>query len=246
MISERSAPPIRIEGVSKAYGNGNVVSGVTFSVERGLCFGLLGPNGAGKTTVLKMIYGFLRPSEGSVLVEGLDVVRHPREVRRRLGIAPQEDVLDPDLSVTQNLLFHARYSGISAPEARRRTDELLDSMGLGDHADAALGHLSTGLRRRLVLARALLNNPAIVVLDEPTRGLDRESRRRYVDVLQEMKKRGVTLMLATHELTEAEALCDRVALMEDGRILAEGSPREILPLKETARIREKAQREAEG
>jgi lipooligosaccharide transport system ATP-binding protein len=217
MISERSAPPIRIEGVSKAYGNGNVVSGVTFSVERGLCFGLLGPNGAGKTTVLKMIYGFLRPSEGSVLVEGLDVVRHPREVRRRLGIAPQEDVLDPDLSVTQNLLFHARYSGISAPEARRRTDELLDSMGLGDHADADLGHLSTGLRRRLVLARALLNNPAIVVLDEPTRGLDRESRRRSVDVLQEMKKRGVTLMLATHELTEAEALCDRVALMEDGR-----------------------------
>jgi ABC-type multidrug transport system ATPase subunit len=158
-----------------------------------------------------MIYGFLRPSEGSVRVEGLDVVRHPREVRRRLGIAPQEDVLDPDLSVTQNLLFHARYSGISAPEARRRSDQLLDSMGLSDHADAALGHLSTGLRRRLVLARALLNNPAIVVLDEPTRGLDRESRRRYVDVLQEMKKRGVTLMLATHELTEAEALCDRVA-----------------------------------
>jgi lipooligosaccharide transport system ATP-binding protein len=236
MRSERPAVPIRIEGVSKSFGNGNVVSGVTFSVEQGRCFGLLGPNGAGKSTILKMIYGYLRPSEGTVLVDGLDVARHPREVRRRLGIAPQDDVLDPDLTVTQNLLFHGRYFGLPGPEARRRTGELLDSMGLSDHADADLGHLSTGLRRRLVLARALLNDPVIVILDEPTRGLDRESRRRYIDILQGMKKRGVTLILATHELVEAEALCDRVALMEGGRIRAEGSPWEILPLKETQRI----------
>jgi lipooligosaccharide transport system ATP-binding protein len=238
--------PIRIEGVSKSFGNGTAVSGVTFSVERGRCFGLLGPNGAGKTTVLKMIYGYLRPTEGRILVDGLDVARCPRKVRRRLGIAPQDDVLDPDLTVVQNLLFHGRYFGLTGPEAQRRTGELLESMGLGDHADADLGHLSTGLRRRLVLARALLSDPDIVILDEPTRGLDRESRRLYIDLLQGMKKRGVTLILATHELIEAEALCDRVALMEGGRIRAEGSPWEILPLKESQRIGKEAPGEAEG
>ena len=228
MSSRPSRPVIRLQDVSKSFGNGAVVEDVSFSVEKGVCYGLLGSNGAGKSTTLKMIYGFLRPSSGSIHVDGIDVLRHPGKARQRLGIAPQEDLLDPDLTVTENLLFHARYSRIPREEARGRTARLKGMMGLEEHSDAAVSHLSTGLRRRLVLARSLLTEPSIVILDEPTRGLDREGRRQYIEALQRMKNRGVTLVLATHEIREAEALCDRLSLMDRGRLKATGSTWEIL------------------
>jgi lipooligosaccharide transport system ATP-binding protein len=228
--SSRPSPVIELRAVCKSFGNGPVVEEVSFSVERGACFGLLGPNGAGKTTILKMIYGFVRPSAGAVTVGGVDVLLEPGRAREGLGIAPQEDVLDPDLTVTQNLIFHARYCRLPRPEARERTERLLREMRLEGHADEAVAHLSTGLRRRLVLARALLNDPGIVILDEPTRGLDRQSRQRYLNVLKRMKDDGVTLVLATHELTEAEALCNHVALMDRGRVTATGSVGAVLSL----------------
>lgn len=214
--------------VGKSFGTKAVVADVSFSVRQGECFGLMGPNGAGKSTTLKMIYGFIRPTTGTILVDGIDVVLAPRETRSKLGIAPQEDLLDSDLNVSQNLFFHARYHRFPAAEARRRYRFILRETGLEDHACDPVSHLSTGLRRRLILARALLNDPAIVILDEPTRGLDRESRLQYLGTLKTLKSRGATLLLATHDLSEAEALCDRAAIMECGRIRVEGSLREIL------------------
>ena len=231
MKNSPPVPAVCLREVTKSFGNGTVVSDVSLTVERGVCLGLLGPNGAGKSTTLKMIYGFLRPSSGKVLVNGTDVTRDPGTVRKGLGIAPQEDTLDPDLSVTQNLLFHARYSRIPRSEALRRATELSRTMGIEQYADAPVAHLSTGQRRRLVLARALLNDPAIVVLDEPSRGLDRESRQLCLDVLKRMKREGVTLILATHELAEAEALCDLVALMDRGRVTSTGPVWEVLARK---------------
>jgi lipooligosaccharide transport system ATP-binding protein len=219
---------ISLRNVSKSFGNGPVVEEVSFSVERGTCFGLLGPNGAGKTTILKMIYGFVRPSAGTVTVRGVNVLLEPGKAREGVGIAPQEDVIDPDLTVTQNLLFHARYCRLPRRAARERAERLRREMGLEEHADEAVAHLSTGLRRRLVLARTLLNDPSVVILDEPTRGLDRGSRGRYLELLGEMKKGGTTLVLATHERREAEALCDLVAVVEKGRIAATGTAAEIL------------------
>jgi len=217
-----------LRSVGKSFGTKTVVADLSFSVERGECFGLMGPNGAGKSTTLKMIYGFIRPTSGTILVDGSDVVLAPRETRSKLGIAPQEDLLDTDLNVSQNLHFHARYHGFPAAEARRRCASVLRETRLEDHARDPVSHLSTGLRRRLILGRALLNDPAIVILDEPTRGLDRESRLQYLGTLKMLKSRGTTLLLATHDLAEAEALCDRAAIMERGRIRVEGSLGEIL------------------
>ena len=214
--------------VGKSFGAKTVVADVSFSVDRGECFGLMGPNGAGKSTTLKMIYGFIHPSSGTILVNDLDVTLAPRETRSRLGIAPQEDLLDSDLDVSQNLLFHARYHRFSAAEARRRCLSVLRETRLEEHAHDPVTHLSTGLRRRLILARALLNDPAIVILDEPTRGLDRESRQQYLGALQTLKAQGATLLLATHDLAEAEALCDRAAIMEQGRVRVEGPLAQIL------------------
>lgn len=236
MTGNPPRPAIRLQAVSKSFGNGAVVEDVSFSVERGICYGLLGSNGAGKSTTLKMIYGFLRPSSGSIHVDGIDVLRYPGMARKRLGIAPQEDLLDPDLTVTENLLFHSRYSRIPREEACERISRLSALMGLEGHSDSPVSHLSTGLRRRLVLARSLLNEPDIVILDEPTRGLDREGRQRYIETLQRMKNRGVTLVLATHEIREAEALCDRVSLMDRGRLEATGSAWEILARREARTI----------
>lgn len=216
MDGRGAGPAVVLTAVSKSFGNRLAVDRVSFAVPAGTCFGLLGPNGAGKSTTLKLIYGFLRPASGSIRVAGIDAVAQPRAARQRLGVAPQDDVLDPDLSAAQNLLFHAHYCGI--PGARARVPGWLETVGLDGRGDAAVHTLSSGLRRRLVLARALVNEPEIVVLDEPTRGLDRESREEYLASLLELKGRGVTLLLATHELAEAEALCEQAAFMEAGRI----------------------------
>jgi len=222
------SPAVVLRSVMRSFGTKVVVDDVSFSVGQGECFGLMGTNGAGKSTTLKMIYGSIRPTAGTILVDGINVLHAPREARSRLGIAPQEDLLDSDLDVSQNLLFHARYHQFPAAEARLRCRSILRETGLEDHARDPVSHLSTGLRRRLILARALLNDPTIVILDEPTRGLDRESRLHYLGTLQALKSRGATLLLATHDLTEAEALCDRAAIMECGRISVEGSLWEIL------------------
>lgn len=222
-----SDPVIVLERVSRIFDKKAVVDGVSLAVGRGSGFGLLGSNGAGKSTTLKMIYGSLRPSSGRILVNGMDVVHHPRQVKRQLGIVPQDDLLDGDLGVYDNLLFHARYSGISGRTAHQRAQQLLESMELDAYADMMIGQLSSGLRRRLVLARALLGAPSILVLDEPTRGLDRESRQLYLEKLQQLKGEGMTLLVATHLTEELEALCDRAAIMEQGRLVENGSFAEI-------------------
>ncbi len=222
-----AAPAVVLEGVSKSFGNGLAVDGVTFSVAGGTCFGLLGPNGAGKSTTLKLLYGSLAPTRGRVRVGGIDLGERPRDAKRLLGVVPQDDTLDPDLTVGENLAFHARYLGLAGRAARAATDQALERMGLGDRARAGLGELSSGLRRRVVLARALLGRPSVVVLDEPTRGLDQESRWQYLAELGALKASGVTLVLATHELDEAEALCDRAAVMVAGRLQEVGRAAEV-------------------
>jgi lipooligosaccharide transport system ATP-binding protein len=223
-----AGPAVALRSVSKRFGDIWAVRDVSLEIGRGTCFGLLGPNGAGKTTTLKMIYGFLRPTSGSVFVGGTDVALDPAGARSAMGIVPQEDLLDPDLDVTRNLEFHARYYRLPRAQARLKCRDLLADMGLEGYDGRPVSHLSTGLRRRLVLARALLNDPALVVLDEPTRGLDRKSRGRYIEKLQRLKAGGATLILATHDLEKAGLLCDRAALMDGGRIRALGTVEEVL------------------
>jgi lipooligosaccharide transport system ATP-binding protein len=241
-VRAAAAPAVDVRSVSKAIDGRPVVSGVSFAVARGTCFGLLGPNGAGKTSTLKMIYGFWRPSAGTIVGEGIDVWDDPREAKRRMGVAPQENLLDPDLDVRQNLSFHARYFGLPPERARERIDAVCAAMGLGGHLSSTVAALSSGFRRRLVLARALLTEPSVLILDEPTRGLDRHSLDQVLATFAGMKERGVTLLLATHDREEAELLCDRAALMGGGRILEVGDGREIA----RHAVRRLAQREAEG
>lgn len=221
-------PAVSLRSVSRRFGDAWAVSDLNLDVERGSCFGLLGPNGAGKTTTLKMIYGFLRPTSGTILVGGADISLDPGGARAAMGIVPQEDLLDPDLDITRNLEFHARYYRIPREQAREKCQALLAEMGLEGYDGRPVSHLSTGLRRRLVLARALLNDPGIIILDEPTRGLDKESRGRYIDKLRQLKAAGATLILATHDLEKAGALCDRAALMDGGRVRARGTLTEVL------------------
>jgi len=221
-------PAVTLRSVSRRFGDAWAVKDVNLDIESGSCFGLLGPNGAGKSTTLKMIYGFLRPTTGSILVGGTDITLDPAQARATMGIVPQEDLLDPDLDITRNLEFHARYYRIPRARAREKCHALLTAMGLDGYDGRPVSHLSTGLRRRLVLARALLNDPAIIILDEPTRGLDKESRSRYIEKLQQLKAAGATLILATHDLEKAGTLCDRAALMDGGRIRALGTLSEVV------------------
>jgi lipooligosaccharide transport system ATP-binding protein len=226
-VFQRSAA-VSLRAVSRRFGDAWAVRDVSLDIERGSCFGLLGPNGAGKTTTLKMIYGFLRPTSGTIIVDGADIALDPAAARATMGIVPQEDLLDPDLDVTRNLEFHARYYRIPRSQAVLKCRDLLTAMGLEGYDGRPVSHLSTGLRRRLVLARALLNDPAIVILDEPTRGLDKKSRSRYIEMLLRLKAGGATLILATHDLEKAGLLCDRAALMDGGRIRALGTLPEVL------------------
>jgi lipooligosaccharide transport system ATP-binding protein len=221
-------PAVSLRAVSRRFGDAWAVRDVSFDIERGSCFGLLGPNGAGKTTTLKMIYGVLRPTSGAIVVDGADIALDPAAARVTMGIVPQEDLLDPDLDVTRNLEFHARYCRIPRPQALLKCRDLLSALGLEGYDGRPVSHLSTGLRRRLVLVRALLNDPAIVILDEPTRGLDKKSRSRYLEMLLALKAGGATLILATHDVEKAGLLCDRAALMEGGRIRTLGTLPEVL------------------
>ncbi|MCC7144525.1 MAG: ATP-binding cassette domain-containing protein [Candidatus Eisenbacteria bacterium] len=224
-----SAPhPIQIRALTKRYGELTAVNGIDFDVRSGECVGVLGPNGAGKTTTVKMITCFTPITSGSVHVFGLNVSSGPREVKAILGICPQEDNLDPDFDVRKNLLVYARYFDIPAAVARKRADELLDWVQLTEKAGADLHALSGGMKRRLVLARALINEPKVLVLDEPTTGLDPQARHLIWQRVRQLQQRGVTVLLTTHYMEEATQLCNRVILMHGGKILLEGAPASLI------------------
>jgi lipooligosaccharide transport system ATP-binding protein len=219
---------IEARNVVKRYGEFVAVNGVSFHVQSGEFFGLLGPNGAGKTSAIRMMYGFSPVSSGRMEVFGLDIETDWREIRSRLGVCQQENTLDPDLTVEQNLLLYARYYEMDRSRARERTEELLGFFALTHKRKAKVMELSGGLARRLQLARALMPDPEILILDEPTTGLDPQSRHQLWDRLAELKKRGLTMLLTTHYMDEAESLCDRLLIMDHGRIIAEGRPRGLI------------------
>jgi len=215
-------------GLKKSYKDFEAVKGVNFEVHRGECFGFLGPNGAGKTTTMKMLYGAAVPTGGEIRVAGLEITQNEREVKRRIGVVPQEDNLDDDLKVLENLLVYGRYFDLPRKVARKRATELLEFVQLSEKADAAVEQLSGGMKRRLLIARALINDPEIVVLDEPTTGLDPQARHLVWDRLRELATEGKTLVLTTHYMEEAAQLCDRLVIMEGGEIITGGSPWEMI------------------
>ncbi len=216
------------KGLNKTYGDFEAVRSVDFEVYRGECFGFLGPNGAGKTTTLKMIYGAAVPTSGELKVAGLDVRRSEREVKRRIGVVPQENNLDEDLKVKENLLVYGRYFDLPRKVTRQRAGELLEFVQLSEKSDAQVEQLSGGMKRRLLIARALINDPHLVVLDEPTTGLDPQARHLVWNKLRELASQGKTLILTTHYMDEAAQLCDRLCIMEDGRFISEGTPRDLI------------------
>jgi len=214
--------------VSKEFGERLAVDRLDLDVPAGLCFGLLGPNGAGKTTTLKMIYGVTRPSRGSVRVFDVDVSRDPRAVRRRLGVTLQENSFIEVLSPVQNLRVFGRYHLQSAAEIEARIQELLDFLELRSHADVPVAALSGGFKRRLAIAMSLMNRPDLLILDEPTTGLDPAVRLSVWQRVRELRDRGTTLLLTTHYMDEAERLCDRLVVMAEGRVVADGAPAQLI------------------
>jgi len=219
---------IEARNLVKRYGEFVAVNGVSFEVQNGEFFGLLGPNGAGKTSAIRMMYGFSPVTSGHMLVFGLDIEKDWRAIRTRLGVCQQENTLDPDLTVAHNLLLYASYYEMDRAVARERADELLEFFALTHKRNAKVMELSGGLARRLQLARAMIADPELLILDEPTTGLDPQSRHQLWDRLAELKKRGLTMLLTTHYMDEAESLCDRLLIMDHGRILAEGRPRGLI------------------
>lgn len=219
---------VTASGLVKRYGELVAVAGIDLSVARGECFGFLGANGAGKTSTMRMVQAVAAPSSGTLRVLGLDPVRDGKRVRARIGVCPQEDNLDPDLSVAQNLVVYGSYFPQSAATSRARAAELLAFVALEEKRDRSLRELSGGMKRRLTIARALMNDPEIIVLDEPTTGLDPAARHLIWQKLRELGDRGVTMLLTTHYMDEAERLCDRLVIMDRGRILAQDTPRALI------------------
>ncbi len=220
---------VAARGLVKAYGRGErVVQGIDFDVRRGECLGFLGPNGAGKTTTINMITCFVKLGGGSLEVFGLPVRSKAAAIKRRLGVVPQDNNLDPDLSVLKNLLIYGSYFGLPRHEARKRADELLEFVQLEEKRRAHIRTLSGGMRRRLVLARALISSPDLLILDEPTTGLDPQARHVVWQKLRALKRAGVTMLLTTHYMDEAAQLCDRLLIMDHGRIIARGAPADLV------------------
>ncbi len=222
---------IKVRHLYKSFGNLCAVRGISFDVEEGSCVGLLGPNGAGKTTTLKVLYGMCRRDEDSatsVDVAGFDPKRQELEIKYLSGVVPQDDNLDSELKARQNLLIYARFYGIPRGVACLRIDELLEFLELSEKSEARIRELSGGMKRRLLIARALLNNPRLLILDEPTTGLDPQVRHLIWDKIRRLRSEGVTILLTTHYMEEAFQLCDRVIIMDDGRIVAEGEPAELI------------------
>jgi lipooligosaccharide transport system ATP-binding protein len=223
-----ATPIIEVAGLEKRYGDVHAVRGVSFSIYPGTCVGLLGPNGAGKTTTMRMIMALARPSAGSLRLFGRSPEELGRSLRERVGLVPQEDNLDPDLTVRQNLDVYGRYFGIPAATVSERVPKLLDFMQLGERGDAKVMQLSGGLKRRLVIARALIAEPSLVVLDEPTTGLDPQARVLIWRRLLDLKRDGKTLLLTTHYMDEAQRLCDRIVIIDGGKVLDEGTPQALI------------------
>jgi len=215
--------------LSKVYKSGfTAVAGIDFQLRRGEAFGFLGPNGAGKSSTMRMISCVSPRSGGSLRILGREAAEEGSAIRARIGVVPQDDTLDTELTVRENLLIYGRYFGLSKPVIRERTQQLLEFARLTDKADDQVEALSGGMRRRLTIARALINEPEILLLDEPTTGLDPQARHLLWERLYQLKSQGVTLILTTHYMDEAEQLCDRLMVMDAGRIVAEGSPRELI------------------
>ncbi len=219
---------IEAHHLRKTFGDFAAVEDVSFRLSPGECFGLLGPNGAGKTTCIGMVYGFSPVTGGTLRVLGMDIRHKWRAIRSRLGVCHQENNLDPELNVLENLEVFANYFDIPRPEARRRAERLLDFMALRHRIHSPVLELSGGMMRRLILVRALINNPELVILDEPTTGLDPQSRHQIWERLDNLKKEGLSILLTTHNMDEASALCDRLVIMDHGRILIEGEPGRLI------------------
>ena len=219
---------IRAVKLTKRYGDFLAVDGIDFEVFKGECCGFLGPNGAGKTTTIKMIHCVLPLTSGSLAVAGMSVSENPREIKKMIGVAPQEENLDPDFTVITNLLVYARYFDVPKSEALQRAESLLEFTQLEEKRDVIIDQLSTGMKRRLILARALVNEPRILLLDEPTTGLDPQARHLIWDKVRSLKKQGVTIILTTHYMDEAAELCDRTLIMDSGRIIEEGTPADLV------------------
>ena len=221
-------PPVVAHGLSKRFGPLVAVDEIDFTVERGETFGFLGPNGAGKTSTMRMIGAVSPRGGGELTIFGLDPETDGPRIRQRLGVVPQEDNLDLELTVFENLLVYGRYFGMPSRTVRDRATSLLEFVQLADRRNARVEQLSGGMKRRLTIARGLINEPDLMLLDEPTTGLDPQARHALWDRLYRLKRRGVTLVLTTHYMDEAEQLCDRLVIMDQGRIVAEGSPRELI------------------
>lgn len=223
---------LSVENLRKYYGKGaqraTVVDGLSFALERGECYGLLGPNGAGKTTTLRLCLGLTAPDDGTVTLVGRPVPLQAREARLRVGVVPQADSLDPDFTVEENLLVFGRYFGMSDAQIRARIPALLEFANLSAKRTARIGELSGGMKRRLTLARALVNDPDLIFMDEPTTGLDPQARHMIWERLKTLLTQGKTILLTTHFMEEAERLCTRLAVIDHGRLIAEGTPRALI------------------
>jgi lipooligosaccharide transport system ATP-binding protein len=223
-----NAPAVLARDLRKSYGDRVAVAGIDFEVAPGICFGFLGPNGAGKTTTMKTIYGLASVDGGELRVLGMDATRERRAIKARIGVVQQETNLDGQLTVRENLIFQAGYFGLDGDTVSDRVDELLAFSLLSDRADEVPWLLSGGMKRRLMIARALVNDPELVVLDEPTTGLDPQARLAVWRELDQLKRRGVTLLLTTHYMEEAARMCDRLLIMDEGSIVAQGAPDELI------------------
>jgi len=219
---------IRVENLTKKFKELVAVDAISLEIKEGECFGLLGPNGAGKTSLIRMITAVSPPAEGSIYITDMNLAEHPREVKSIMGVVPQVDNLDSDLNVIQNLTTYARYFAIPKDEAQRRSLEVLRLFHLEEKKDSGIKELSGGMKRRLLIARGLINAPKIIILDEPSIGLDPQSRHLVWQKLRELKSQGVTELLCTQNMDEAAMLCDRVAIVNQGKILAVGTPRELV------------------
>jgi lipooligosaccharide transport system ATP-binding protein len=231
-------PLIRARRLTKRFGSFTAVDGIDFELRAGEAFGFLGPNGAGKTSTMRMVACVSPRTDGELSVLGMDPARDGTRIRARIGVVPQEDTLDTELTVAENLLIYGRYFDLSYAETRRRADELLDFVQLKERARDLVEPLSGGMKRRLTIARALINEPDLLLLDEPTTGLDPQARHLVWERLYRLKQRGVTLVLTTHYMDEAEQLCDRLVVMDKAKIVAEGSPRELIDRYSTREVLE--------
>jgi lipooligosaccharide transport system ATP-binding protein len=229
---------VRARALTKRFGQFTAVDAISFELRRGEAFGFLGPNGAGKSSTMRMIGCVSPPTGGELSILGLDPVTEGPAIRSRLGVVPQEDTLDVELTVRENLLIYGRYFGLPRAVIAERTDRLLDFVQLSDRADDQVEPLSGGMKRRLTIARSMINEPEILLLDEPTTGLDPQARHLVWDRLFRLKQQGVTLILTTHYMDEAEQLCDRLVVMDGGKIAAEGSPRELIERYSSAEVLE--------